>query len=647
MTSCVFFHYYMSEVKKKTPKTESKKKVSKKKPPLSFMHQVLMVLLLFAVLSWLYSNVIKGDDDNLLTISEMVEEVKNNNVESIVVKGEMLEITLLDGTEKESKKEREASLTETLVNYGVTPGDLTGVSIDINKESGFGYWIGQILPFLFPLLFLGLLVWFLMGQVKGAGMKAFSFGQSKARVVDPDDQNATFKDVAGNESAKQELAEVVEFLQYPKKFFDVGAKIPKGVILMGPPGTGKTLLARAVAGEAAVPFFHLSGSEFVEMFVGVGASRVRDLFAMAKKASPAIIFIDEIDAVGRSRGVGVGGGNDEREQTLNQILVEMDGFDPHQKIIVIAATNRMDVLDSALMRPGRFDRRVMLDLPDRKDRDLILAIHARNKPLAKDVNLMTVAARTPGFSGADLESLMNEAAILAARGNNKEVSQDNILNSIDKVLIGPERKNHLHTPHERKVTAYHEAGHAIVGSALSNSDPVHKVSIVARGHAGGYTLSLPDEDRKMKSKKEYVDNIAMSLGGYAAEEMIFGDITPGPSNDLQVSTQMARNMVTLWGMSDVIGPVALEGAQSKAIFGQGVQHDMHSDHYEKLIDEEVRGFMIRGLETAKEMLVKYRSALEAVAEKLLEVETLEQEDYEAIIVQHDIVLPVKKNKKKA
>ncbi|MFT7558098.1 MAG: cell division protease FtsH [Planctomycetota bacterium] len=629
---------------KKAPENK-KKQPSKKKPSLNFLHQVLLVLLLFAVLSWFTSDVLKKDEDTLLSISELVQEIKTDNVESIVVKGEALVITLRSGDEKDSKKEREASLTETLVNYGVTPAELALVSIDINKESGFGYWVGQVLPFLFPLLFLGVLLWFLMGQVKGAGMKAFSFGQSKARVVDPNDQSVTFKDVAGNESAKQELEEIVEFLKHPKKFFDVGAKIPKGVILMGAPGTGKTLLARAVAGEAGVPFFHLSGSEFVEMFVGVGASRVRDLFTMAKKAAPAIIFIDEIDAVGRSRGVGVGGGNDEREQTLNQILVEMDGFDPHQKVIVIAATNRMDVLDSALMRPGRFDRRVTLDIPDRKDRDAILQIHARNKPLASDVDLTTVAQRTPGFSGADLESLMNEAAILAARTNKKEINQKDILNSIDKVLIGPERKDHLHTPKERRITAYHEAGHAVVASVLPYADPVHKVSIVARGYTGGYTLSLPDEDRKMKSKKEFIANIAMSLGGYAAEEMIFDDITPGPSNDLQVATQLARNMVTKWGMSDAIGPVALEGAQGKALFGQGVQHDYHSDYYAKMVDEEVRGLMLQGLSTAREMLTEYRNALDAVAEELLKEETLEQDAYEAVITKHGITLPEKKDSK--
>ncbi|MCB9820843.1 ATP-dependent zinc metalloprotease FtsH [Candidatus Nomurabacteria bacterium] len=498
-----------------------------------------------------------------------------------------------------------------------------------------------------PILFVVFLIWMLSKQVKGAGMQAFSFGQSKARITNPNDpkNRVTFKDVAGAKEAKEELKEIVDFLRNPKKFIDIGAQIPKGVLLTGSPGTGKTLLARAVAGEAGVPFFHLSGSEFVEMFVGVGASRVRDLFTMAKKASPAIVFIDEIDAVGRIRGTGVGGGNDEREQTLNQILVEMDGFEPTEKVIVIAATNRSDVLDPALLRPGRFDRRVVLDLPDRADREEILGIHARKKPLAEDVNLKVVAERTPGFSGADLYSLMNEAAILAAREDRKKVAQFDLIRSIEKVMLGPERKSHLLTKKEKEVTAYHEAGHALVASVLPDADPVHKVSIVARGRAGGYTLKLPLEDRKLQTKKEFLDDIAMSLGGYVAEKMIFGDITTGPSNDLQVATNLARAMVTRWGMSDTLGPIALESDGGKTLFGQGVSDREYSEKVGALIDEEVKGIMDTALKRATQVLTDHRACLDAISTKLIEVETLEQPEYEEIIKKFGIEPKKLENKK--
>ena len=404
------------------------------------------------------------------------------------------------------------------------------------------------------------------------------------------------------------------------------------MILTGAPGTGKTLLARAVAGEAGVPFFHLSGSEFVEMFVGVGASRVRDLFQMAKKASPAIVFIDEIDAVGRVRGSGIGGGNDEREQTLNQILVEMDGFEPNEKVIVMAATNRSDVLDPALLRPGRFDRRVILDLPDRRDREDILTIHARKKPFAGDVDLKVVAERTPGFSGADLYSLMNEGAILAAREDRKTVSQNDLLKSIEKVMLGPVRKSHLMIKKEKEITAYHEAGHAVLASILPNADPVHKVSIVARGRAGGYTLKLPVEDRRLQSKKEFLDDIAMSLGGYVAEELIFGDVTTGPSNDLQVSTSLARAMVTRWGMSDAIGPVALESDGGKIIHGYVDGGKDYSEEMSAVIDREVKKIMTDSLELARKTIGENKKVLDAIAKKLLEVETLEQDEYNKLIM---------------
>ncbi len=581
-----------------------------------------------------------------VSISDLAKSISAGEVKSVEISGQDLAITLKDGKTEKAKKETEASLSETLMNYGVKPEMLAGTEISIKNESGFSYWMLAILPFALPIILIAFFIWMLTRQVKGAGMQAFTFGQSKARMTAPEDKTnrVTFKDVAGSKEAKEELKEIVEFLRNPKKFLDIGAQIPKGVLLTGAPGTGKTLLARAVAGEAGVPFFHLSGSEFVEMFVGVGASRVRDLFQTAKRSAPAIVFVDEIDAVGRIRGTGVGGGNDEREQTLNQILVEMDGFEPNEKVIVMAATNRSDVLDPALLRPGRFDRRVVLDLPDRSDREEILTIHARKKPLAEDVNLKIVAERTPGFSGADLYSLMNESAILAAREDRKKVAQFDLIRSIEKVMMGPERKSHLLTPHEKQITAYHEAGHALVASVLPHADPVHKISIVARGRAGGYTLKLPIEERKLQSKKEFLDDIAMSLGGYVAEEMIFGDITTGPSNDLQVATSLARAMVTRWGMSDAIGPIALESDGGRTMFGQGVNDREYSESVSAKIDSEVKRIMDEAFAKARTVLTDNRKVLDAISVRLIETETIEQEEYEKILVANGI-MPKKKQEK--
>jgi len=469
-------------------------------------------------------------------------------------------------------------------------------------------------------------------------MQAFSFGQTKARITFPHDKNQkiTFKNVAGNKEAKEELKEIVDFLKNPKKFIDIGARIPKGIILMGASGTGKTLMAQAVAGEASVPFFSVSGSEFVEMFVGVGASRVRDLFSMAKKAAPAIIFIDEIDAVGRVRGTGIGGGNDEREQTLNQILVELDGFEPNEKVIVIAATNRPDVLDPALIRPGRFDRRVSIELPDRKDREEILKIHGIGKPLAEDVNLQVIAERTPGFSGADLHSLMNEAAILTARENRKEVAQFDLIQSIEKVMLGPERKSHLLSTKEKEITAYHEAGHALVASVLPHADPIHKISIISRGRAAGYTLKLPLEERKLQTRNEFLDDIAMSLGGYVTEKMIFGDLTTGSSNDLQVSTALARDMVTKYGMSERLGPVALESSRGKTLFGSGVDGKDYSEKISSIIDEEVSKIMTEARNRADKIITEHRNLLDIIAKRLIEKEVIEREEFEQILIANGI-----------
>ena len=615
-------------------------------PVPKFSNLLMTAILIMMILVALYSVIAPNQKGvEKITISELAQKIEAGEVAKIKVSGDKLNIELKDRTLRKSKKEVESSLSETLKNYGVTPEKLNESNIAIESESGFVFWLLNILPFLLPILFIFLFFWFISRQVKGAGMQAFTFGQSKARLIDPQDksQRVMFKDVAGVKEAKEELTEIVDFLKNPKKFIDIGAKIPKGVLLMGPVGTGKTLLARAVAGEAAVPFFYLSGSEFVEMFVGVGASRVRDLFKLAKKASPAIIFIDEIDAVGRTRGVGLGGGNDEREQTLNQILVEMDGFEPNEKIIVMAATNRPDVLDSALVRPGRFDRRVVLDLPDRNDREEILKIHSHGKPFGEDINLKLIAERTPGFSGADLYSLMNEGAILAARENRKLVSQFDLIRSIEKVLLGPERKSHLFSKKEKEITAYHEAGHALISSVLPYADPVHKVSIIARGHAGGYTLKLPIEERKLQSKKEFLDDIAVSLGGYVAEQMIFGDITTGPSSDLQVASALARDMVTKYGMSDVIGPMALESQGGRVLLGQGVGEGEYSEKMAAKIDKEVEKIINDSFIRAKNVLTKHKKALDAIAQKLIEVETLEKEEYEKIIIANGI-LPKKKEK---
>ena len=621
------------------PNTKNKMPNPKQKVP-NIINQVIIAIFIFISIALVYSLAYKKPEEiKTLTISDVAKSVTEGTVEKIVVSGGDINVTFKDQTKGEAKKETESSLSETLYNYGVTPAQLSNTPIEIKDESGFSFWLLNILPFLLPVLLIVFFIWMLTRQVKGQGMQAFTFGQSKARITDPNDKNnkVTFKDVAGAKEAKEELKEIVDFLRNPKKFLDIGARIPKGVLLTGAPGTGKTLLARAVAGEAAVPFFHLSGSEFVEMFVGVGASRVRDLFKMAKRAAPAIVFIDEIDAVGRVRGTGVGGGNDEREQTLNQILVEMDGFEPNEKVIVMAATNRSDVLDPALLRPGRFDRRVVLELPDRADRLEILEIHSRKKPFAEDVNLKVVAERTPGFSGADLYSLMNEGAILAAREDRKKVAQFDLIRSIEKVMMGPERKSHLLSKKEKEITAYHEAGHALVASVLPYADPVHKVSIVSRGHAGGYTLKLPLEEKRLQSKKEFLDDIAMSLGGYVAEEMMFGDITTGPSNDLQVATSLARAMVTRWGMSDEIGPVALESDGGRTMFGRGVEDKEYGEKTSEVIDKEVSKIMNEAFRKAREILKEKKIVLDAIAKKLIEVETLEQEEYNQIIIANGIV----------
>jgi len=622
--------------KKKKNNKKGKKKLS---VSWQFANNIIGAVLVLLIIVTAYSFISEQQKDiQDISISELAANIINEEVSKITVEGDKLKVELADGSEKKSKKETESALSETLLNYGITTEQLNKANIEIKNPTGFAYWAINILPFLIPILFFVFIFWFISRQVKGAGMQAFSFGQSKARIIDPKDKNQkiTFANVAGVKEAKEELQEIVDFLRNPKKFLDIGARIPKGVLLMGAPGTGKTLLARAVAGEASVPFFHLSGSEFVEMFVGVGASRVRDLFKMAKKAAPAIIFVDEIDAVGRVRGAGMGGGNDEREQTLNQILVEMDGFEPHEKVIVMAATNRPDVLDPALSRPGRFDRRVTLDLPDRNDRGQILEIHSDKKPFAEDVDLSVIAERTPGFSGADLYSLMNEGAILAAREGRVKVSQFDLIRSIEKVMLGPERKSHVLSKKEKEITAYHEAGHALVSSVLPYADPVHKISIIARGHAGGYTLHLPLEERRLQSKKEFLDDIAVSLGGYVAEEMVFGDITTGPSSDLQVASALARDMVTKYGMSENLGPIALESSGGKVVFGRGVKDKEYSEEVSAKIDNEVSGIINNAFAKAREVLTTHRNVLDKIVVVLTEVETIERKEFEELLIANGI-----------
>lgn len=566
-------------------------------------------------------------------LGTFVTQVQTGQVKEVIVRGQSLEVTYNDGKTTTVDKESTDSLSDLLTNFNVDEDKKRALKITIEEASGVGYWASILLPSLIPLAAILFIVMLFFRQVQGQNSKAMNFGQSTARETNKDSKDkVTFADVAGVREAKEELSEVVEFLKSPDKFAKLGAKIPKGVLLMGSPGTGKTLLARAVAGEADVPFFHISGSEFVEMFVGVGASRVRDLFTKAKKNAPCIIFIDEIDAVGRQRGSGMGGSHDEREQTLNQILVEMDGFEPNLGVIVVAATNRPDVLDPALLRPGRFDRRVVLDPPDIRDREAILTIHAKNKPLEENVNIKKLAERTPGFSGADLMNLMNEAAILAARRNKTTIGNSELLESIEKVMLGPERKSHLMKEDERKVTAYHEAGHALVAHLLPHMDPVQKVSIISRGRAAGYTIKLPTEDRTMRTKTEYIEDIAVMLGGYAAEFTFFGDITTGASSDMRNATDLARNMTTQWGMSDKLGPRIYGDREEMPFLGrESHERRNYSESRAIIIDEEIDALIKQGLETAKALISKHRDSMDRISAHLIKHETIEREQFSDIV----------------
>jgi len=592
---------------------------------------VFFALLVLAGLFTIYTSPFKSSEQ--VSLNQVVNDINNGKVKKITVSGNNLQIDLIDGSSKTSQKETDLGLTESLKNLGVDAKKLETVDLEVKGESGLSFWLNNLLPFLIPFLLIGALLWFMLRQAQKGQTQALSFGKSRARINEPDKkQKITFKDVAGVKEAKEELKEIVDFLKFPKKFIDIGARIPRGVLLMGPPGTGKTLLARAVAGEANVPFFHISGSEFVEMFVGVGAARVRDLFDLAKKSAPAIVFIDEIDAVGRHRGAGLGGGHDEREQTLNQILVEMDGFDVTTNLIVIAATNRPDILDPALLRPGRFDRRVVLDMPDIDDREAILKIHARNKKLAADVHLRELAERTPGFSGADLANLVNEGAILAARKNQKTIVQMDLLNSIEKVMLGPERKSHILSKKEKEIAAYHEAGHALVAASLKNTDPIHKVSIVARGQAAGYTLKIPSEDKHLRSRSEFLDELAVLLGGYCTEKLIFNELTTGASSDLKQASELAHALVTRYGMSEKMGPVTFGEREELIFLGKEISEGRnYSEKVAGEIDVEVEKFIRDAEKTADKILKRRKSKLILIAKRLIEKETIERKEFEDLM----------------
>jgi cell division protease FtsH len=569
-------------------------------------------------------------DPGEIQFTELVRRIEE--VDSIRVIGDQLIITFEDRQRATSYKAPESTAQEQLLQFGVSTTQIEQLDWDFQQPSnwpaiGFG-----VLTTVLPFLLIGGLIFFMLRQAQGSNNQAMAFGKSRARMFSGDQPSVTFDDVAGSDEAKEELAEVVEFLKEPEKFMQLGARIPKGVLLVGSPGTGKTLLAKAVAGEAGVPFFSISGSEFVEMFVGVGASRVRDLFDQAKRHSPCIIFIDEIDAVGRQRGAGLGGSHDEREQTLNQILVEMDGFDTDTNVIIVAATNRPDILDPALLRPGRFDRRVVLDRPDVRGREAILKVHVRGKPLASDVDLKVLARATPGFVGADIENMVNEAAILAARKNKKTISDHDMQDAIERLVLGPERRSRVISKTEQQITAYHEAGHAVVGYLLPHGDPVRKVTIMPRGMSGGSTLFIPEEDVNYVTRSRIKDRIVMSLAGRAAEEIVFGEITTGASSDLEHVTKNARAMVTRFGMSDKLGPMMFGQKEEMIFLGREISEQRdYSEAVAEEIDDEVRGIVTWAYDEARRLIRENRSKLDLVAQRLLEVETIDGDEFLALM----------------
>ena len=588
---------------------------------------ILLALLLFFAYRLFFNP--PNAADNLLGLNQVADYVRSGSVQRIVVQGDDVIVEISDSERRRSRKESGESLLVSLKTFGVTADQLAAIPIDVERAPNGGAFFNWLIMLLPMILIFGFFI-FIMRQAGGGGQnRAMQFGRSRAKKLEEADRpTVTFEDVAGSEEARQELQEVVEFLKEPEKFAALGARIPKGVLMVGSPGTGKTLLAKAVAGEAGAPFFSISGSEFVEMFVGVGASRVRDLFEQAKKNAPCIIFIDEIDAVGRHRGAGMGGGNDEREQTLNQILVEMDGFDSDTTVIVIAATNRPDILDPALLRPGRFDRKIVVDRPDQRGREAILQVHARGKPLGQDVDLEVIARQTPGMVGADLESLLNEAAILTARRDKRAIGMDELVESIERVMAGPARKGQVLSDEERRVTAYHEAGHAVVFEMLEHSAPVRRISIVSRGSFLGYVMPLPDEERRLKSQAEYEDELAGALGGRVAEELIFEEITTGATADLKQVTRDVKDMVTRFGMSEEIGPMQLVQGETNPFLGMDLgERRSYSEDVARVIDREMRRIVETAYMRAKDVLTTHQDKLHLLAETLQEKEVLERNEF--------------------
>ncbi|NIM92676.1 MAG: ATP-dependent zinc metalloprotease FtsH [Anaerolineales bacterium] len=594
---------------------------------------LLILILIVTVLVFQFRGA--SEQSEPLLFNQLADEIKTGKVAKITVDDSDIEVVYKNGDNKTTRMESSKTAVEQLLDLGVTPEELSSdqLQIEIKQPSNLNNII-SLITYILPVLLVFGLLYLMLRQAQGTNNQALSFGKSRARMFTGDQPTVTFDDVAGVEEAKEELEEVVEFLKEPEKFISLGARIPKGVLLIGLPGTGKTLLAKAVSGEAAVPFFSISGSEFVEMFVGVGASRVRDLFDQAKRHSPCIVFVDEIDAVGRQRGAGLGGSHDEREQTLNQMLVEMDGFDTDTNVIIMAATNRPDVLDPALLRPGRFDRRVVLDRPDMRGRELILKVHVRGKPLDPEVELSTIAKATPGFVGADLENLVNEAAILAARRNRKTIGMDEFQEAIERVIAGPERKSRIISDEEKRIVAYHEAGHAVVHHVIPEADPVHKVSIIARGMAGGFTMALPDEERLLIAKNKLKAQMAGLLGGRAAEELVFNDITSGASDDIDRVTKLARSMVTRLGMSDELGPMVYGQKEELIFLGREISEQRdYSETIAERIDQEVRHLVTEAYEKAKDILIDYRGQLDTVAQYLIEVETINRQEFEELFEQ--------------
>jgi cell division protease FtsH len=598
----------------------------------SFVYLIILV----AIIALFFTVVQQGGtpDVKAIPLNELAVRIQQGSIKSMEITDDrVLAIASSPGSADQrfsTRVGRDTNVLEAMRAFGVTPDSLAGVQYTVKEPPQISNWLG-ILVNLLPLIFFGAILLFMMRQAQGSNNQALSFGKSRARMFMGNKPTITFQDVAGVEEAKQELQEVVEFLKYPEKFAALGARIPKGVLLVGPPGTGKTLLSRAVAGEAGVPFFSISGSEFVEMFVGVGASRVRDLFDQAKRNAPCIVFVDEIDAVGRQRGAGLGGSHDEREQTLNQILVEMDGFDSNTNVIVIAATNRPDVLDPALLRPGRFDRQVVLPAPDINGRKAILEVHAKGKPFDKGVDLGVLAKVTPGFSGADLANLINEGAILAARRNKKTIGMSELEEAIDRVIAGPERKSRVMSDREKELTAYHEGGHAVAMRFLENHDPVHKITIISRGMMGGYTRSLPPEDRYYMTKSQFKASIASALGGHAAEHVVFGEISTGAENDIEKATNIARKMVKEYGMSERLGTVALGHKEELVFLGREIgEQKNYSEKTAEAIDEEIRALIDEGYQRAVEIMQQHRDVLDGIARALILVETLDGENLERV-----------------